>query len=159
MATTITLPVEAIRRESLATAKSLGFPINESLPPLGERASTRTVDEIVDRLLCLNAVAMCACGFDRAQAHAWLSKENLTDKLTALERHFIEGDTGNGDLFLAEIESIDALLWAGGMERTLDVTSKRDPFPPTRVPNPSTDEDSNLFRTWIRPRSTLEIAA
>jgi len=159
VATTITLPVEAIRRESLATAKGLGFPINESLPLLGERASTRTVDEIVDRLLCLNAVAMCACGFDRAQAHAWLSKENLTDKLTALERHFIEGDTGNGDLFLAEIESIDALLWAGGMERTLDVTSKRDPFPPTRVPNPSTDEDSNLFRTWIRPRSTLEIAA
>ncbi len=159
MATTITLPVEAIRRESVAAAKSLGFPINESLPLLGERAATRTVDEIVDRMLCLNAVAMCACGFDRALAHVWLSKENLIDKLTALERHFIGEDTGNCELFLAEIESIDALLWASGMERTLDVTSERDPFPPTRVPNPSTGEDSNQFRTWIRPRSTLEIAA
>jgi Domain of unknown function (DUF4272) len=159
MDTKIALPVEAIRRESLAAAKDLGFPINESLPLLGDSASTRTADEIVDRLLCLNAVAMCACGFDRARAHAWLSRENLVDKLTALERHFIGEDTGKGDLFLSEIESIWALLWALGMATHLNVTIGCGSFLSTRVPNAATGENSRQFRTWVRPRSTSEIAA
>jgi hypothetical protein len=166
VATTNTLPVEAIRRESVAVAKGLGFPINESLPLLGERASARTADEIVDRLLCLNSVAMCACGFDRAKIHAWLSQENLIDKLTALERHFIGEDTGQGDLFLSEIESMRTLVWALGMALPLDFESSRSPSPAielwnigSRLPDIKKGESSKQFRTWVRPKSTSDIAA
>ncbi len=159
MAEKIALAVEAIRRDSLVTARDMGLPTNESLPLLADVVSTRTADEIVDRLLCLNAVVMCACGFDRAKTHAWLNREKLIEKLASSERHFIGEDTGEGDMFLAGIESISTLMWIIGMDIHLFIERPSDPFRPHRVPNAETGEDSELFRTWVRPRSTIEIAA
>ena len=93
------------RSMSLVRLSKAGVAIPSTLPLLDEFA-VRSVEEILDRLLCLNAVAAVAHGFDREKASAWLSQEGLLDNLTQGEHSLLLSGAGNLDAFKVQVEGI-----------------------------------------------------
>jgi len=139
--------------------KRLKFPINESLPLLDPIKSIRTVDEVIDRLLCLHACAAYASGFDRDEAHAWLKREGLFDKLTWLELEFLTTNPDAEMIFVDRIEAMWALAWIIGIVPQLDFSKECSDDFVEMMPDLLTQESSSAFREKARLRPIDEIAA
>lgn len=154
-----TFPLEAIRDKSLATARKMGFPTNDSLPLLDDIESTKTAGEVVDRLLCIFVAAGISYGFEREKARAWLRSENLFGKLTPFEREFIENDKGSHPVFEFEIEAMWALAWILGLIPRLDFNKECSNRFAEMLPNVRLGESSKAFRATVELRPTLEIVA
>ena len=149
----------SLRERSLGAARKLKFPINESLPLLDPIKSVRTVDEVVDRLLCLHVCAACASGLDLDEGQVWLKKEGLFDKLTQYELEFLTPNPLPTALFLYRIEAIWALAWIVSLVPQLDFTKGcRDDFV-EMMPELLTQESSLTFREKARLRQIGEVAA
>ena len=149
--------LKAIRDDSLATARKMGFPTNDSLPLLDDVQSPKTADEVVDRLLCLFVAAGCSFGFDRAKAHAWLENENLLGKMTPLERGCLENDRESYPVFDREIEAMWALAWILGVIPRLDFSKNCSNRFASMLPNVRLGESSEAFRSKVQIRPTPQI--
>jgi hypothetical protein len=151
--------LKSIREGSIAAVRKLKFPINESLPLLDPIKSVKTVDEVVDRLLCLNACAAYAVGFDRDEAHSWLKSEGLFDKLTGLELEFFTTNPHAEMIFEDRIEAMWSLAWIIGIVPKLDFTKDCSDNFVEMMPNLVTQESGQALREKARLRSTEEVAA
>jgi hypothetical protein len=152
-----TFSLKSIRDGSLATARKMGFPTNASLPLLDDIGSSKTADEVIDRLLCLFVAAGCSYGFDREKARAWLGREKLLGKMTPLERECLENEQGSYPMFEREIEAMWALAWILGLIPRLDFRKNCSNHFAPMLPNVRLGESSETFRAKIRLRPTPEI--
>lgn len=150
---------DLIRKQSIVTASRLGYSTNHALPLLDDVQNLRTVDESVNRLLCLNAVAACAYGFDRHKAVEWLRQEGVFDELATSERRFIENSDGDPIRFQVQVEGLWALAWALGLVPQLDFGEYCDDNFVILMPNIRSREASDVLRSKINPRTSLEVLA
>lgn len=110
----------SIRERSLRDAETLGAAISPVLPLIDGGSRPRTLDRIVDRVLCLNAVCAASFGFERSAALEWATQEGVRSALSPEETRFLEGSSPEAWVFHAEVEAIWALLWAVGIVDELD---------------------------------------
>lgn len=119
-------PVDAealrmIRQRSLFMARRLGYPADVSLPLLTDRGVLRDKDEVVDRMLALDAVIACASGMPPEVAFDWVNEIGVTGALSPSEARVLEGraeDVPAG--LLDRMEALWALGWATSLFRALD---------------------------------------
>jgi len=80
------MDLERVCIELIAAAQRLGVVVPSTLPLLDASPALRGVDEIVCRLLVMQAAAYA---FDRSSDIAWLHQETLIDAVSAHERRFL----------------------------------------------------------------------
>jgi hypothetical protein len=152
------METKAFRSRSLARLTEAGITIPTALPSIGD-FSLRPADEILDRIICLNAVAAVAYGFSREHASAWLSREQLFANLTEDERLFISKGVGDADTFKIQVEGIWALSWIVGIVKEIDFWRECDPHFVTLLPNLKSAESSSGFRARARVRDNAAVGA
>jgi hypothetical protein len=119
----------------------------------------RATKAIVERLLCLLAVAASAYGLDRDKARAWLEQENLWSRLTESEDHFIRDGKGDASRFIVQIEGMWALAWSLGLVGKLDFSEECDSKFVTMLPNLKIGERSDELRSRVKFRAVDDILA
>ena len=107
------------RSKSLEVLAAAGMSLPKSLPLLDD-FQVRSLTEIVDRIICLNAVASAAHGLNKDKALTWLLQEGMSGSLTKDEHLFLHKGIGNSDTFKIKVESMWALAWVVNMIPTLD---------------------------------------
>lgn len=131
----------------------------ESLPVLEAELQPRSPEEVVSRLLAMNAVAATAYGFDRAKAIAWLDREALSNSLSEHERRFLFESVGQPDRFKVHVEGMWALAWATGFVRELDFARLCDNDFVALFPDLRHSSSSAAFRGRARLRARAEVVA
>lgn len=152
------METKAFRSQSLARLAKVGILLPSSLPLIDD-FSVRPIEEIVDRILCLNAVAAAAHGFSGERATAWLSGEHLLGKLTEDERSFLGRGNGKAEAFKVQVEGMWALSWMTGIVDEIDFQRQCDPRFVTLLPNLKIAENSSSFRTRAHLRGHAAIGA
>jgi hypothetical protein len=156
---TSTVDRKQIREQSLASARRLGYEVNEGLPLLDDELRLRSQESAVERFLCLHAAAACAYGFDRLKAKAWVDRESVYSSLTDDERRFIEHGEGDAGPFRTRIEAMWALAWALGIAGAIDFGKGCPDSLATMLPDLREGESSAAFRRRASFRSVLEISS
>jgi len=151
--------LEAVRNQSLMTARKLGYPVNEALPLLDQVAVTRSSDEIVDRMLGMLCVAACAYGFNDQKAVEWLNREAKADPLTPSESQFLHSKSGDRRSFMEQIEGLWALAWSIGVVPDLDFGKPCAQDFVSRLPDLKGDKSSASIRSSAKVRPDQEIVA
>lgn len=144
------------RSKSVARLAKAGIVVSTGLP-LIDNFSVRPLPEILDRIICLNAVAAAAHGFPKESALAWLSKEGTLENLTSEECLFLTSNGEGTDEFKVQVEGIWALAWILGMVSDFDFWRECDPRFVTILPDLRTAENSAIFRARAHLRSEAEI--
>jgi len=144
------------RVKSLTWLSKVGISVPERLPLIDD-FSIRPKGDILDRIICLNAVAAAAYGFDKIRAYSWLSQEKMLEKLTESERSFLISDVGNVDIFKTQVEGMWALAWIVNIVQSLDFWSQCDPHFVAMLPDLKTAESSSKFRARTHLRNKTEI--
>jgi hypothetical protein len=144
-----------IRAKSLEAAARHGLVIPAHLPLLERDLRLRHQDEVLDRLMCLNAAAAAAFGFDKAKALAWLHQEDLDAKMSSSERRFLQG--GQGGRQAPAVESMWALAWALGFVPRLDFWKDCDDGFVALMPNLKVAQSSEEWRNKARLREISEL--
>jgi len=151
-------PTEA-RTHSLRIALEAGVSIPSHLPLLDAGLVLRQQDDVVDRLLCLTAIAAAAYGFSKAKALAWLRQEALDAKLMNIERDFLERGKGRPQDFQFQVEGMWALSWAIGIVQKFNFWEDSDSRFVNLLPNLKVSQSSTEWRRKARLRSSDEIIA
>lgn len=147
-----------IRSKSLRVVRELGYGTNEQLPLLEYTEITRSVTEVVDRLLGMHCVAAAAYGFNRELAVNWLNTNLAWAALTDDERHFLLTGEGSTQDFKFQIEGMWALYWACGLTR--DEFSFGFQCPRnfvTRLPDLKASHDASVVRDAATLRDAVEL--
>lgn len=144
------------RSRSRALLSKAGVDIPETLPAIGE-FSVRPEWELLDRIVCLNAVAAVAHGFSRDKASVWLAQEGMLEKLTDDERLLLDSGCGDLDRFKVQVEGMWALAWLLSIVANLDFWRGCDPRFVTMLPDLRTNENSSKFRSRASIRTKTEI--
>lgn len=140
-------------------AKELGVVVPPTLPLLDTGFEMRNTNEVVSRVLAMNAVAATAYGFDKAKAASWLNQEALADSLSEREKHFVFEGVGQPDQFKVQIEGMWALAWAMGIGNELNFVKDCDNDFATMLPNLKQSQNSDDFRKRIHPRPLEQVIA
>ncbi|MEW4564940.1 DUF4272 domain-containing protein [Bremerella sp. JC770] len=149
---------ETIRKQSLAQAKKLGYPINSDLPLLGDIAIARTQEELLDRMLCLFTCVACSFGLPKQLGWSWLAQEGLLDKVTSEESSFLRNkDESPLDKFQPHVETIWTLAWVGQIHNSLEFNKTCTNDMVTMFPNLKGSASSEAFRNKAQMRSVDEI--
>lgn len=151
------MDLEIIRKQSLKTAARLGFSVNDKLPLLDGVTITRTLDEIVKRLLCLHAAAACAYGFDKGKAWAWLQQEDAVKALAPSEHQFVTQGIGDSNRFKVQIEGMWAFAWTLGLVPQIDFGKDCDNRFAVMLPNLKASEGSSSLRQRAKLRASEEV--
>ncbi|MDC3954581.1 DUF4272 domain-containing protein [Polyangium jinanense] len=110
-----------IRQRSLFMARRLGYPVDVSLPLITDRGVLRDKDEVVDRMLALDAVIACASGMPPEIALEWVSEIGITGSLSPSEARVLEGRAEEVPAGLLDrMEALWALGWSASLFRALD---------------------------------------
>lgn len=143
----------------MALVRDLGGEVNESLPLLDEKTSVlRSLDDVIDRTLCVFVAVATAYGFDRAKALEWATEQALTEAVTSDELALLNGDGSKVNVMKQRVEALYALTWSLGRLADLDFRSLS---PSTLVhifPNLKTGESSLMFRRNAKLVSDVEAA-
>jgi len=110
-----------IRQRSLFMARRLGYPVDVSLPISTDVKIVRDKDEVVDRMLALDAVIACASGMPPEIALDWAHEVGIAEALSPSEALVLGGmaeDVPAG--LLDRMEALWALGWATSLFRALD---------------------------------------
>jgi hypothetical protein len=150
------MPDVCFRSRSVARLAEVGINVPSSLPLLDD-LSLRPAEEILDRLICLHAVAAVARGFDREKAYAWISQEGTLENLTQDERKLILTGAGDLDVFKVQVEGMWALSWVLSIVPRLDFWSGCDSRFVTMLPDLKKGESSSNFRARAQLRSEIEV--
>jgi len=149
---------EEIRRRSLKVLAGRGLTVPLHLP-IPDLANPRSAVEIVERLLCLNAVAAVAHGFDTGKALTWLAREHLESKLIWTERAFLQRGQGSRCGFQLQVEAMWGRAWALGIVSELEFWRKCSSEFVALLPNLKIDESVERLTAQINPIETGEIIA
>lgn len=122
----IKMELLSIRRQSWRVVAELGLEVNETLPLLDFPISTRTVDEIFQRLLCLHALAAIAFGFDKQKAIVWTDSEGIYSAFTENEKAALQNKKKLSSQFKFQIEGMWALAWVLGLVPNIDFSKPCD---------------------------------
>lgn len=152
------METEVFRSKSLAQLAKVGVTLPATLPMIDEFA-VRPLREIVDRIICLNAVAAVAHGFDKEKASAWLSQERMLENLTDDERSLFKSGASGFDRFKVQVEGMWALTWLVSIVPNLDFWRGCDPRFVTMLPSLKIAESASNFRSRARLRNEIEIGA
>ena len=152
------METEELRLNSIRRLDKAGIFVPESLPLL-ENFSVRTPIEILDRIVCLNAVAAAAHGFDKKRALDWLAQEGMVENLTNDERSFLNLDLGDADAFKVQVEAMWALAWVVSIAPSLDFWRDCDPRFVMMLPDLKNSQSSAVFRASGNLRSEIEIGS
>jgi hypothetical protein len=155
----VSMDPEALRKHSLQVVVRLGYSTNNALPLLNDAPHLRRAKQVVDRLLCLNAVAASAYGFDRREAKEWLAHEAVFQFLTDAERLFVESGVGDSEKFKLQIEGMWALAWSLGMVAELDFARSCDKNFVRMLPNLKNHQSADAFRSEVRLRAAIDVLA
>lgn len=150
------METDRYREKSLRILANQGIQLPESLP-LIDAFQLRTVDEVVNRILCLNAIAASAYDFDRMKAMDWVKQESLFESLSPQECSFLTGTRANVEKFKVQVEGMWALAWATKIVERFDFWNGCDPSFVTVLPNLKVRESSASLRGKARLRKTEEI--
>ena len=143
-----------IREASRERAQALGYPFNPTLPVLDPAVVTRSSNQVLDRILTLNACAAYAYGFPGQEALSWLDQENLSSCLTKPEADFLAGKgNANRITFKWRPEAIWALMWAAGYVDDLDFGQSCSDELVKMLPDLKIQASSETFRQNCNLRS------
>ncbi|MGV8930118.1 MAG: DUF4272 domain-containing protein [Brevundimonas sp.] len=149
----------AVRDASWAFVRSLGLPVDETLPLLPKPDWSRDKSAVLDRLFVLHAVAAVAHGFSAERAHIWLEQEGLELSVTPDEQSILDGSSKDFEPYQEQVEAMWALFWCLGLTPALDPGSScSDDFvnelPDIRTePMPTTSD----WRAQSQRRTTEEL--
>jgi hypothetical protein len=149
--------INRARASSLGTIASAELSVPASLPLLDTGLQLRSQAEAIDRLLCLNAVAATAYGFDRARSLAWVRQEKLASSLTNRERHFLERGEGRPHAFQVQIEGMWALAWSLGLAPELDFWKDCSSSFASQLPNLNIGQSSAELRRKTSLKSLEQV--
>lgn len=135
-----------------------GITLPAHLPEL-EGHHCRSESEVVDRLLCLHAVAAVAYGLRRETALEWVNEEGLAQHLEPAEARFLRDQAGYQESFRAHVEGMFALAWALQLHSHLDFWTGCDADFVHRLPNLKIREPSATLRKASCLRSSAEVLA
>ena len=116
------METEEFRLRSLEVLAEAGISLPKSLPLLDD-FQTRPLGDVVDRILCLNAVAAAAHGLSKDKALAWLLQEGVSGSLTDNERLFLHRDVESNYRYKIKVEAMWALAWVLSIIPSLDFWS------------------------------------
>lgn len=148
-----------IRETNLKAAKGLGYPVNERLPILDEVEQLRSLSDAAERLLCLNAVVACSCGFPKDKAIKWLTREGLVEQLAQSEKDYLHSSFNGVSNAQKQwqVESIWALAWCVGCHDDLDFADSCSDRLIEMLPNLARDEKTEAFRRGLKLRDKSEV--
>lgn len=152
------MAIDAVREQSLEVLTKHGLSIPDSLPLL-DGETLRPLNEILDRLFCLNAVAAAAYGFDAAKALSWIHDENLEVKLALSERAFLERGEGDRDALKLQVEGMCALAWAASIVHEMDFWRDCDPKFVALLPNLKENEKTTRLVQQADDRPNEQVIA
>jgi hypothetical protein len=110
-----------IRQRSLFMTRRLGYPVDVSLPLQIDRRVLRDKDDVVDRMLALDAVIACASGMPPEVALDWAHEVGVGEALSPSEMHVLSGRPEDvPPALLDRMEALWALGWATSLFRALD---------------------------------------
>ncbi|GAA4428288.1 DUF4272 domain-containing protein [Bremerella cremea] len=149
---------EAIRQKSLSKAKRLGYPVNSHLPLLGDIKIERSLEEFVDRMLCLYTCVACSYGLPKKMGWAWLAQEGLLEKVTTGESLYLrEKDPDAGEKYKTHVETIWAMTWIAGLQDELEFDKTCTNEMVSMFPNLKASASSEAFRSKCQLRDLEEV--
>jgi hypothetical protein len=153
--------MKEVRERSRRLARRLGYGKSHGEVPVPRVGALRTVDEVLDRVLVLNAVISCAYGLPTLSALDWLRRHDLLDVLTDDEREFL-ADASEGihveDLARKlQVESLFALLWALSLVDDLDFDRGCGDEVARVVPDIQAGDDATDVRAAATVRASDEL--
>jgi hypothetical protein len=151
------MDLKRIRAESIEAAQRLGIYVPAELPLSDTNLKLRDAEEVVSRILTMNALAAAAYGFDKDRATAWLNRERIIGSLTSDECSYLLHGGKNSDSFKLQIEGMWALAWALGIVNELNFSKDCDNRFVTLFPDLKRDQASSDFRIRMNPRSTESV--
>lgn len=119
--------MQARRERSLATAKDLGYLVNEALPLIDEDSLAKSLGEVVNRVCALNVAVAHSFGFSAQKSFEWLEKHNVIDHLTDDELDFLksrEKGTKRMESQQDQVEGLWTLTWALGIHSEFDFSTE-----------------------------------
>ena len=147
-----------VRERSRRALAAHGLSVPTSLPAI-DPAALRPLEDIRDRLFCLNAVAAVAYGFDADKARSWLDKEHLSEQLSQPEIRLLERGQGNRDAFRAQVEGMWVLAWALSIVSEIDFWRDCSPTFVTLLPNLKAGESVTRTMAQAELRTSHEVMA
>lgn len=149
--------VEPNRRgATLSRLASKGISIPAHLPELDGQLD-RTEEEIVTRLLCLNAVAAVSHGLNPEIAVDWVDQEDLSSFLTPDETQFLYDAIGETETFKGQVEGMFTLAWALSLYADINLWAECDDKFAWKLPNLKVKESSAGIRKSIQLRTDEEV--
>jgi hypothetical protein len=146
-----------IRQSSWEIAAQLSYPRNDALPVLEESRTSRTKDEVVNRVFAMLCTAASAYGFNREKALAWLKREGGAELLTCNELDFLNGSEIEATPFVDQIEGMWALCWCLKIVPELDFAkSCADDFV-KMLPDLKKEKSGAFFRARASLRNSEEL--
>ncbi len=148
-----------VRDGSWAFVRSLGLPVDETLPLLPRPEWSRDKSAVLDRLFVLHAVAAVAHGFSAERASIWLAQEGLELDVRPDEQSILDGSSKDFEPYQEQVEAMWALFWCLGLTPNLDPGSPCsnnfvNELPDIRAdPMPTTSD----WRDRSRPRTSDEL--
>lgn len=147
---------EAVRAHSIEIAAKAGLQIPNTLP-LSVYGLLRAQSEVADRMLCLNALAASAYGFQRGASLRWLDENSAGGALTFNERAFLQEGRGDPAVFKMQVEGLWLLAWASSLEAELDFWKDCDGNFVQRLPDLKRNQSGSGFRQQVQLRSADQI--
>ena len=157
MASLTSTEINRTRAGSLKVIGSVGLSVPASLPLLDAGSQLRSQAGAVDRLLCLNAVAAAAYGFDRVRSLAWVRQEKLESTLTTREQAFLDRGEGHPLTFQVQIEGMWALAWSLGLAPELDFWKDCSSGFVSQLPNLKAGQSGAELRRKANLKSLAEV--
>lgn len=115
-----------IRKKSWEAVKKEGLLTNNNLPFLDKVDEVKSPNDIVNRILCLNAILFKAFDVKGNNYNTdWLKSSNLFESLTQLELDYLQKDI-KAEQFETHVESVYALLWAVSLYDEMSFISTPD---------------------------------
>lgn len=108
-----------IRAESIAIVERFGLSVSAQLPLIEIPATRRSQEEILDRMLVLNAVVASSFGFRNAKAIKWLEDQSLWDATSKVEKSLLRSKS-NPFSCSTQREGLWAMFWALGYTQSLE---------------------------------------
>lgn len=153
----VTTDPKTVREQSIVAARRRGIAIPDSLPVIDDPIEPRRIGDVLDRMMCLHAVAAFAYGLDRATTLEWIRSEKIEDSLTPREIAFLGGRIRDKEPFRVQVEANWALAWSVSLVKELDWTSCCSPSFSRLLPNLKKHERSAALRAKCQIRSLDEI--
>jgi hypothetical protein len=149
--------VDDVRSRSRAALSNHGLAVPDALPTV-QVTYLRPLEEVLERLFCLNAVAASAYGFDAGKALSWLHQQDLYDNLTQPERAFLEKGEGDPYVFKIQVEGMWAIAWAVNIVTSMDFWQDCKLDFVTLLPNLKKDEGVTRTSSGATLRDSEQIA-